>query len=79
MSLKLIARPPPPAFLFPIYNVKDPIDFRRPHCFSPVAGGGGYLVAGLFGVNRSFPTFSPAIRSGFWRKKRCGPPRGFPH
>ena len=59
MSQKLIARPPPPAFLFPIYNVKDPVGFRRPHCFSPVAGGGGYLVAGLFGVNRSFPTFSP--------------------
>jgi hypothetical protein len=23
MSRELIARPPPPAFLFPIYNVKD--------------------------------------------------------
>ena len=52
MSQKLIARPPPPAFLFPIYNVKDPVGFRRPHCLAPVVGGGGYLVANLFGVNR---------------------------
>ena len=80
MSQKLIARPPPPAFLFPIYNVKDPVGFRRPHCFAPVAGGGGYLVAGLFRVNRSFPTFfAPPSEPGFWRKDHCGPPRGFPH
>src|ERR1700741_4490773 len=26
-EINLAARPPPPAFLFPIYNVKDPIDF----------------------------------------------------
>ncbi|WP_165842748.1 hypothetical protein, partial [Phenylobacterium deserti] len=29
----------------------------RPHCLAPVVGGGGYLVAGLFTVNRLFRTF----------------------
>jgi len=73
MSQKLIARPPPPAFLFPIYNVKDPIDFRRPHCLAPVAGGGGYLVAGLFRVNRSFPTFfAPPSEPDFGAKITAG-------
>src|SRR5437879_7738801 len=46
-------------FSFQFNDVKDPIDFRRPHCLAPVSGGGGYLVAGLFGVNRSFWTFAP--------------------
>jgi len=59
---------------------KTPIGSRRPHCFAPVVGGGGYLVAGLFGVNRSFRTFSHRPdHSGIWRKNHCGPPRGFPH
>ena len=44
MRLNLIARPPPPAFLFPIYNVKDPIDFRpaflRSHAETEIVGGG---------------------------------------
>ena len=54
--------------------------FRRPHCLAPVVGGGGYLVADLFGVNRSFRTFSPNPGSpGIWRKNRTGPPRGNPH
>jgi hypothetical protein len=54
--------------------------FRRPHCLAPVAGGGGYLVADLFGVNRSFRTFLPRSgSSGIWRKVRIGPPRGNPH
>jgi hypothetical protein len=46
-------------FSFQFNDVKDPIDFRRPHCLAPVSGGGGYLVAGLLGVNRSFRTFAP--------------------
>ena len=44
-------------FSFQFNDVKDPTGFRRPHCFAPVGGGGGYLLAGLFGVNRSFQTF----------------------
>ena len=30
--------------------------FRRAHCLAPVVGGGGYLLTGLFSVNRSFQT-----------------------
>ena len=36
---------------------KTQTGFRRPHCFAPVVGGGGYLLTGLFRVNRSFQTF----------------------
>src|SRR6185503_3361677 len=46
-------------FSFQINDVKDPTGFRPSHCLAPVAGGGGYLVAGLIGVNRSFRTFPP--------------------
>ena len=49
-------------FSFQFNDVKDPTGFRRPHCFAPVVGGGGYLVADLFGVNRSFLTFCAALR-----------------
>jgi len=45
--------------------------FRRPHCLAPVVGGGGYLVADLFGVNRSFRTFLAApVSQEFGRKNR---------
>src|SRR5215469_11777982 len=50
-------------FSFQINDVKDPTGSRRPHCFAPVAGGGGYLLAGLLGVNRSFQTFPPRLGS----------------
>ena len=33
---------------------KTETGFRRPHCLAPVVGGGGYLVTGLFSVNRAF-------------------------
>ena len=46
-------------FSFQINDVKDPITFRRPRCFSPAGGGGGYLVTGLFRVNRPFQAFLP--------------------
>ena len=46
-------------FSFQFNDVKDPTGFRQPHCLAPVVGGGGYLLAGLFGVNRSFRTFTP--------------------
>jgi hypothetical protein len=67
-------------FSFQINDVKDPTGFRRPHCLAPVGGGGGYLVAGLFRVNRSFQTFPrhPGS-SGIRRKNHTGPPRGNPH
>ena len=42
-------------FSFQFNDVKDPTGSRPPHCLAPVVGGGGYLVAGLFGVNRYFP------------------------
>ena len=42
--------------------------FRPPHCLAPVAGGGGYLGAALFPVNRQFRTF--------WRKFRKLAPEG---
>jgi len=44
-------------FSFQFNDVKDPTGFRPPHCFAPVVGGGGYLLTGLFSVNRSFQTF----------------------
>jgi hypothetical protein len=46
-------------FSFQFNDVKDPTGFRPPHCLAPVVGGGGYLLAGLFRVNRSFQTFPP--------------------
>jgi hypothetical protein len=59
---------------------KTVTSFRQPHCLAPVVGGGGYLVADLFGVNRSFRTFPPSPgHPEFWRKNRTGPPRGNPH
>ena len=63
-------------FSFQINNVKDPTGFRRPHCLAPVAGGGGYLVADLFGVNRPFQAFSPHLEirtrlPKIWRNNRC--------
>jgi hypothetical protein len=53
-------------FSFQFNDVKDPTGFRPPHCLAPVVGGGGYLVAGLLGVNRSFRTFAshPEIPGG---------------
>ena len=58
-------------FSFQFNDVKDPTGDCQPHCLSPVGGGGGYLVAGLFGVNRSFRTFLAALVSQeFGRKNR---------
>jgi hypothetical protein len=44
-------------FSFQFNDVKDPTGFPLPHCLAPVVGGGGYLLTGLFRVNRSFQTF----------------------
>jgi hypothetical protein len=46
-------------FSFHINNVKDPNQFPGPP-FSARCGGGGYLVASIFRVNRPFQAlFSP--------------------
>ena len=53
--------------------------FRLPHCLAPVVGGGGYLVTGLFGVNRAFQLLRQIQEPlGSGRKNHFGPPRGFP-
>jgi hypothetical protein len=44
-------------FSFQINDVKDPTGSRRPHRLAPGGGGGGYLVAPVFRVNRPFPDF----------------------
>ena len=88
---KVIARTPPPAFLFPNQRCQRPEPACRPHRLAPGVGGGGYLVASVFRVNRPFQAFfSPPGRPGFeerWtateaalkRKNHPGLPRGFPH
>jgi hypothetical protein len=58
-------------FSFQINDVKDPTGFRPPHCLAPVVGGGGYLVAGLFRVNRSFRTFWPTPEAPEFGQKDC--------
>lgn len=52
---------------------KTETGFRPPHCLAPVAGGGGYLVADLDRVNRSFPDFprNPSW-AGIGRKNHSG-------
>ena len=66
-------------FSFQFNDVKDLTGFRRPHCLAPVVGGGGYLVAGLFRVNRSFRTFSrrPGY-PGIWPQKSLRAAEGLP-
>ena len=78
-------------FSFQINDVKDPNRLCRPHRLAPGVGGGGYLVASVFRVNRLFRAFfSPPEEPGFEersamaearseRKNHCGLPRGFPH
>src|SRR6185312_733678 len=54
---KVIARTPPPAFLFPNQRCQRPEPPQRPHRLAPGVGGGGYLVASVFRVNRLFRAF----------------------
>ena len=52
---RIVARTPPPAFLFPdqrFQRPKEPAD--RPHRLAPGDGGGGDVVASLSRVKRSF-------------------------
>jgi hypothetical protein len=53
ISPKLIARTPPPAFLFPFNNVKDP-NRRSGPPFSARPGESGYLAAPNFVSTSSF-------------------------
>ena len=88
---KVIARTPPPAFLFPNQRCQRPEPACRPHRLAPGVGGGGYLVAPVFRVNRLFRAFfslpggpgfeerSATAKAGSERKNHCGLPRGFPH
>jgi hypothetical protein len=55
-----IASTSPPAFLFPIQRCQRPKPPKRPHRLAPGVGGGGYLVAPVFRVNRLFEAFIPA-------------------
>ena len=53
----IIARTPPPAFLFPNQRCQRPEPPWWPHRLAPGVGGGGYLVAPIFRVNRLFEAF----------------------
>ena len=78
-------------FSFQINDVKDPNRLCRPHRLAPGVGGGGYLVASVFRVNRLFRAFfsppeepvlksdPPQPRAELERKNHCGLPRCFPH
>lgn len=91
LPVRSIARTPPPAFLFPNQRCQRPEPACRLHRLAPGVGGGGYLVASVFRVNRPFQAFfSPPESPGFeerWtateaalkRKNHPGLPRGFPH
>ena len=91
LPVRNIARTPPPAFLFPNQRCQRPEPPERPHRLAPGVGGGGYLVAPVFRVNRPFRAFFLAAgRPGFEerftaakaalkRKNHPGLPRGFPH
>jgi hypothetical protein len=63
-------------FSFQINDVKDPIGSGRPHCFAPVVGGGGYLVASVFRVNRPFPAFLPTRENPNFGEKNAPGRRG---
>jgi hypothetical protein len=54
MTREVIARTPPPAFLFPNQRCQRPEPPWRPHRLAPGVGGGGDVVASVFRVNRLF-------------------------
>jgi len=77
--MSIVARTPPPAFLFPNQRCQRPEPPWRPHRLAPGVGGGGYLVAPYFRVNRTFEAFFRSRPWGETRKKNPpGRPRGFP-
>ena len=72
---RTVARPSPPAFLFPNQRCQRPGPPWRPHRLAPGVGGGGYLVAPEFRVNRLFRAFSLRLaRPTSERKNHCGKP-----
>jgi hypothetical protein len=79
MVPRTIARTPPPAFLFPNQQCQRPEPLSRPHRLAPGFGGGGYLVASNFAVNRPFSAFCQDVKQGFKQgKSRSWPPEGLP-
>jgi hypothetical protein len=62
ISPKLIARTPPPAFLFPSNNVKDPSQSNQPHRLAPGVGEGRYLAAHFSVSTSSFQNQSAIFR-----------------
>ena len=66
-------------FSFQINDVKDLNRLGRPRCLAPCVGGGGYLVASLFRVNRpSQALFSTQPRLEMSAKIASGAAEGLP-
>jgi len=59
MTREVIARTPPPAFLFPINNVKDPTASAAPPFNARRRRGGRCLIAPEIHVNRFFRAVEP--------------------
>ena len=59
-------------FSFQINDFKDQDRKNRPHCFTPVSGGGGDIVASEVRVNQFFRrTFRRRHRPESRRRRRC--------
>jgi hypothetical protein len=69
MTREVIARTPPPAFLFPINNVKDPTASAAPPFNARRRRGGRCLIAPEFRVNRFFSKQSNRLAPGRRRKR----------
>ena len=76
--VRTIAKTPPPAFLFPNQRCQRPRPACRPHRLAPGGGGGGYLVAPNFRVNRPFPAFRFAPKPRNKTQKSLGAAEGLP-
>jgi hypothetical protein len=66
-------------FSFQINDVKDPNRLCRPRSLAPRVGGGGYLVASNFRVNRPFQALSsPTAKAEIERKNHSRAAEGLP-
>ena len=66
-------------FSFQINDVKDLNRLGRPRCLAPCVGGGGYLVASNFRVNRPFQALSsPTAKAEIERKNHSRAAEGLP-
>jgi len=68
MTREVIARTPPPAFLFPINNVKDPATSVAPPFSARRRRGARFLVAPDLTVNRFVSEQSNRLAPGQRRK-----------